>query len=172
MIGCFVMSIIALIVGIAGAAVDGLEFQFFKNIQTCASGSGGNSNTVTLYGNSAYNSNVALCYANNYQSNVDCYCVNTDSTTVYETNTGSVSTLTCLFYNGQSNCNNVIYEYPRLLNASSALDIIEVLATLFLAVLTGMMVCCPTRGSAEAPLMPTVVAVQQPIVVVATQSKA
>lgn len=93
-----------------------------ENIEACASG------PDTVYGNISYTENALACYDSYHTSfsTTNCFCVD------------SVATSDCIFYSGQSNCDNIITVFPKLLDGAISLDLIAAVVLLALAVSSGL----------------------------------
>jgi hypothetical protein len=154
-----VVSILAVILGFIGCLVDGLNTRLIKTMKACASGPIPSSENPILYGNSAFETAAAQCYEAATQYH-DCFCVNTNmQPTITHQNPNA-----CYIYDGQPNCKHILVNYPQMLTAATAFDVIMLLSVFALSVTTCCSLCCPKYLPRDAsptsrafPSRPTVV---------------
>jgi hypothetical protein len=123
-----VVSIIAVIVGVIGCAVDGIANTVVTSLEACVSYPEG-----TVSGDSSYTNTVE----NSCSFYTDqCCCVTNDNAV--------------FFYRGgivnNDNCQNILGEYTQALHGSIALDLLATFAVFALSIVTCISVCCPGYG--------------------------
>jgi hypothetical protein len=140
---CAIVSFIAIGFGIVGIFRDGIAYGYVKTFATCVHGptsldivNGTSSYSVKIYGQNSRVAEATSCYLSQLTQGYDCNCVQSSGST-------------CFYYNGQSDCNNILTVYPTLLKFQTALDLAATGSVfLFFALACVSLCCAPTSAPA------------------------
>lgn len=123
-------SIVAIILAVAGAAVDGIAYNFINQLHACAD------QDLKAYGDNNYKLAAQACAASN--DDWDCACV--------EENFQQSSDPDCYLFNlrDSDSCDNIL-DTPPDLQVSYALCLIAIPFILAFSIITCGAVCCPAK---------------------------
>lgn len=125
-----VISIVAVILGIAVSIIDGNAAAIYHNVEACAHPTG--NNTFSYFGDSNYFDLAQNCSIS--KLNYDCACVS------------SVTGGDCLYLDGRPNCDLVSTKFVSMLRAATAFNVFTLLAVFGLSVSSCCSLCCPQNG--------------------------
>lgn len=115
------LSIIAIIISLVAAILDGVAVGILENQRACVTPGGIHA------GASDYYTDADSCYINNIDVNFDCYCTDGYS---------------CYGYSGQPNCSDILGQYKALLRASTAICTVITVVMFVFSLLTCASLCC------------------------------
>jgi len=133
-----VLAIISVLVCLSGMIVDSVGSNLMNSIETCASTNNEfAAYAYNYYGNSAYESSCFTCIELYFQSDSDCYCVDSQSN--------------CYFFNGQPDCNVIFTSYTKNLAVSVTFDTFCFVLVFVFSIITCFSICCPYGFRKKAP---------------------
>ena len=147
-----VFSIFSVLVGIVGAALDGIGTIVFGSIEGCIDNQFIYSPSSPSYNTALYKAeNIAVCtptVIQNYNPSY-CYCISSFNSTVIITADGSQKELSgCWLFDLNDdtlNCNGFVSNLPTYLKESAALVGIIIFFSLILAIVSCINLCYPKR---------------------------
>ncbi|CAE7805344.1 unnamed protein product [Symbiodinium microadriaticum] len=126
------LSIAAVIMGFAGAILDGIGYAYINSLHAC-------SNTdFKTWGDSAYYAAAIGCMVTNQGDNNDCACV--------KQNYQQSSDPDCLIfalYGDDDDCGSAIIDLPPVLQTSYILALVASVVVLVMSVMSCGSICCP-----------------------------
>jgi len=133
-----VIGIIGMIVAAVGSTVDGIAALIFASEVTCISKTG------VISGDTAYSSQVLICGV--FGTLYDCSCMSAPSS-------GSQM---CYFYNGHSDCGDILTSYTSMLKAASAINALLAVACFIFTILACSSACSCCSDTAIVHSIPQV----------------